>query len=126
VVSVARRPLGAQGEDAVAEWYRRTHYEILARNWRCPAGELDLVARGEAGDVIVFCEVKTRLSNRFGTGFEAVTVSKQQRLRRLAAQWLATRRQTEPVRFTRVRFDVAAVTRSSSGSLEVEMLEDAF
>ncbi|HCB34385.1 MAG TPA: hypothetical protein DEP69_04305, partial [Acidimicrobiaceae bacterium] len=61
-------------------------YRVLARNWRCPAGELDLVVADDRQ--IVFCEVKTRASSRFGTGFEAVTADKQRRVRRLAAEFL--------------------------------------
>jgi len=126
MASVARRDLGVRGEDAVAAWYGRARYEVLARNWRCPEGELDVVARSEDGAVIAFCEVKTRASTRFGTGFEAVTTTKQRRLRRLAARWLAARRQAGGPGFGRVRFDVAAVTVSPSGTLEVDVLEDAF
>ena len=59
-----RRALGASGEDLVASWYRARGYQVLARNWRCREGELDLVL-GE-GRMFVFCEVKTRTSERFG------------------------------------------------------------
>jgi putative endonuclease len=126
VPSGSRRSLGDRGEDAVVDWYRRAGYEVLVRNWRSALGELDVVARRAEGDVIVFCEVKTRASARFGTGFEAVTAAKQRRLRRLAAQWLAVRRQGAPAPYREVRFDVAAVTVSSSGTLEVDVLENAF
>ena len=126
MTSEARRSLGVRGEDAVAAWYRRADFDILARNWRSPEGELDVVASSRDGSVIVVCEVKTRASTRFGTGFEAVTPAKQRRLRRLAAQWLATRRRSGGSGFARVRFDVAAVTVSRSGDLEVDVLEDAF
>jgi putative endonuclease len=126
VNSSVRRALGDRGEDAVAEWYRRARYEVLARNWRCPEGELDVVAASADGGVVVFCEVKTRASTRFGTGFEAVTTTKQRRLRRLAARWLAARRQAGRPAYGRVRFDVAAVTVSGSGVLEVDVLENAF
>jgi putative endonuclease len=50
---VDRRALGASGEDAVAAWYEGNGYEILARNWRCREGELDLVVR--RARVLVFC-----------------------------------------------------------------------
>ncbi|MDQ4132308.1 MAG: YraN family protein [Actinomycetota bacterium] len=117
-MSTARRALGAQGEDAAARWYQARGYRVLARNWRCREGELDLVlARG--GEV-VFCEVKTRSSLAFGTPAEAVTWSKQRRLRTLAARWL---REGAPVSFggAAVRFDVAAVMGD-----RVEVLEAAF
>ncbi len=97
-------------------------------NWRRPEGELDLVLESAGGETVVFCEVKTRTSSRFGTAIDAVTQSKQHRLRRLAAIWLAEQRSTCPRRVgTRaVRFDVAAVAPGPAGRLEVEVLVDAF
>jgi len=95
--------LGASGEDAAARFYRSHGYEILARNWRVKEGELDLVCR--RGETIVFVEVKTRSSNRFGTGAEAVTPAKQRRLRTLAVLWL----KASGTRSHRLRFDVIDV-----------------
>ncbi len=117
-MTTARRVLGAQGEDAAARWYEARGYRVLARNWRCREGELDLVL-GRGGEV-VFCEVKTRSSVAFGTPAEAVTWSKQRRLRTLAARWL---REAAPLRLSGavVRFDVAAVMGD-----RVEVLEAAF
>jgi putative endonuclease len=115
-----RRRLGNAGEDAVAAWYEAAGYRVIDRNWRCREGELDVVVT--VGDTLVFCEVKTRLSTRFGAPVEAVTVTKQRRLRMLAARWLAEhnhRRRT-------LRFDVASVMRGTDGDLTVEVLEDAF
>ncbi|MDP9389028.1 MAG: YraN family protein [Actinomycetota bacterium] len=111
-----RRALGAEGEEAVAGWYRDRGYEVVARNWRCRDGELDLVVRD--GRVFVFCEVKTRTSDTFGAPVEAVTRTKQERLRRLAARWLAD---DAPVRPREIRFDVASVTPQG-----IEVLEGAF
>ncbi|MBV8236318.1 MAG: YraN family protein, partial [Acidimicrobiia bacterium] len=59
----ARRALGASGEQAAADWYVTNGYEIVARNWRCRDGELDLIVR--RGRTFVFCEVKTRTSTAF-------------------------------------------------------------
>jgi putative endonuclease len=115
-----RRSLGNAGEDAVAAWYEAAGYRVVDRNWRCRDGELDVVVT--RGDTLVFCEVKTRSSTRFGVPVEAVTATKQRRLRMLAARWLAehdTRRRT-------LRFDVASVMRGSDGQLAVEVLESAF
>lgn len=99
-----RRGIGAAGEAAAAEWYRAHGYEVLDRNWRVREGELDLVAR--RGSTIVFCEVKTRSSDRFGVPAEAVTFAKQRRLRTLATRWLAS----HPKMHGELRFDVASVT----------------
>ncbi|HET6964369.1 MAG TPA: YraN family protein [Acidimicrobiales bacterium] len=111
-----RRSLGAAGEDRVAAWYESRGFEVLARNWRTRQGEIDLVAR-RAG-LVVFCEVKTRTSSAFGEPFEAVTRTKQMRLRRLAAEWL----RSVPHRSGyELRFDVASVRGPS-----IQVLEGAF
>jgi putative endonuclease len=115
-----RRRLGIAGEDAVAAWYETAGYRVIDRNWRCRDGELDVVVT--RGDTLVFCEVKTRASTRFGVPVEAVTATKQRRLRMLAARWLAEHN----VRRRTLRFDVASVMRGADGQLTVEVLEDAF
>ena len=103
-MTLRRRALGIAGEDAVAGWYTAAGYEVVARNWRCSMGELDLVCR--RGRSVVFCEVKTRSSDAFGAPVEAVTRDKQMRLRRLAARWLYDAAGFRPVE---IRFDVASV-----------------
>lgn len=143
--NLQRRALGARGEQAAATWYLEAGYALLAANWRCATGEVDLIlgrgnrppsrppagadGRDQQGEsLVVFCEVKTRSSSRFGTGFDAVTVSKQRRLRRLAARWLADQGSVGLLGRgpKTVRFDVAAVTPGPRGSLSVEVLEAAF
>ena len=106
---------GRLGEDAAAAWYSAHGYQVVARNWRCRTGEIDLVCR--RGRVLVICEVKTRTSERFGSPFEAVTPAKRSRLRRLATLYLLEAAQRTPT----VRFDVAAVTGG-----RVEVIENAF
>jgi putative endonuclease len=115
-VTAARQRLGRSAEALAAEWYQAQGYDVLARNWRCAQGELDLVVT--RGPLVVFSEVKARTSDRFGTPAEAVTGAKQARIRRLAARWMA---EAGPRRRGAVRFDVAAV---SAG--RVEVLEGAF
>lgn len=110
-----RQLLGAHGEALAASWYEGDGYRIVARNWRCREGEIDLVA--VRGSTVVICEVKTRSSAAFGVPAEAVTRAKQLRLRRLAARWL----DESDLRPARVRFDVASVL---AGHLEV--IEAAF
>ena len=111
-----RRALGAAGEAQAARWYRRRGYEVLDRNWRCREGEIDLIVR--RGREVVISEVKTRSSAAFGHPAEAVTVAKQQRLRRLAAAWIEAR---APFRPASVRFDVVAILAG-----EIEVIQDAF
>ena len=113
--SLAAQARGRFGEDLAARWYLRHGYEVLARNWRCEHGELDLVL-GAPG-LVVFCEVKARASAEFGGPQGAVNHDKQRRLRRLAAVWLATER---PAGVT-VRFDVAAVVNG-----RIDVIENAF
>ena len=82
-----QQELGSAGEAVVAAWYERRGYEILERNWRCREGEIDVIARLD--DVVVICEVKTRSTDRFGSGLDAVDGRKQRRLRALGAGALA-------------------------------------
>lgn len=109
------KELGRQGEQRAATWYQDNGFAIVARNWRCEHGEIDVIAAND--HVLVFCEVKSRASTRWGAPAEAVTPTKQRRLRRVASAWLqasTTRRKT-------VRFDVASYVH---GALSV--IEDAF
>ncbi|MGH9135479.1 MAG: YraN family protein [Acidimicrobiales bacterium] len=118
-MTLQRRALGADGEAAVAAWYESQGYEVLARNWSCRDGELDLIVR--RARTIAFCEVKTRSSLDFGAPAEAVNHDKRRRLRHLAAKWL----DDAPVRPIEIRFDVASVL-SGPKALTVEVIEGAF
>jgi putative endonuclease len=116
-----RRPVvGRAGEQATLEHYRRRGYRLMARNWRCPAGELDLVL--SRGSLVVFCEVKTRTGDRLGGGYEAVTWRKRAKLRQLAELFLGLGRH----RPSAVRFDVASVFVPARGPPVIDLFEDAF
>jgi putative endonuclease len=115
-----RRMLGARGEALAAAWYLAAGYELLDRNWRCRQGELDLVARRDR--VLVFSEVKTRSSDRFGAPIEAITREKRQRIRVLAGRWLDEHKLV----VREVRFDVASVLLGRDGEGVVEVMEGAF
>src|SRR5688572_20839730 len=95
---------GRRGEDRAAALLRDRGYAVVERNYRCPKGELDVIARD--GDTLVFVEVRTRADARHGTALETVRAGKQRRVAAAAAHYLAVRR---PV-FTRCRFDVLAIT----------------
>jgi putative endonuclease len=114
--------LGADGEAVAAHHYRRDGYEVVATNWRCPSGELDIVAR--RGHVLVFCEVKTRSSDRFGGGAIAVDRRRQRRLRDAAATFLGSWTGRGGHHFE-LRFDVAVVRPGAHG-YSVELIEAAF
>lgn len=113
---LARRQLGVSGETAVVQWYVENGFEFVERNWRCREGEIDVIVRN--GPVLVFCEVKTRSSTRFGTPLEAVTYAKQRRLRMLAVKWLAEKHLSG---MTTIRFDVASVMGA-----EITVVQNAF
>ena len=96
------RLLGQWGEEQVAEKLRRDGWTIAARNFRCRMGELDIVAKNET--FLAFVEVKLRKDDRFGSACEAVTLSKQRKLRAAAQYYLIS----HPTRL-QPRFDVAEV-----------------
>ncbi|TXS22603.1 YraN family protein [Streptomyces sp. ms191] len=83
----ATTALGRYGEDLAARRLTETGMTVLARNWRCGrTGEIDIVAQD--GDTVVVCEVKTRRDGTYEHPMAAVTPTKADRLRRLAACWL--------------------------------------
>ena len=110
---------GPRGEDAAVEAYRRRGYRVVARNWRCRLGELDLVL--ERRGLLVFSEVKARRPGSYGSGFEAVTWRKRAKLRSLADAFL----QATGARPSEIRFDVASVALRGPRPT-VEVFEDAF
>lgn len=121
----AKDAIGQYGEDVAVRHLTDAGLRILDRNWRCRAGELDIVA--VEGDVLVFCEVKTRSSTMYGAPAEAVIRAKATRIRRLALAWLAARRESGQVDFwAELRFDVVSVLRQRRGAALVEHLRGAF
>ena len=87
----------------MARWYEGQGYRVVDRNWRCRAGELDLIV--QRGPVLAVCEVKTRSSSAFGSPLEAITAEKAARVRRLAMGWL----DEHPTQRAALRIDVAGV-----------------
>jgi putative endonuclease len=118
---VDRIALGRWGEDLAVQHLQGAGYEVLARNWRCREGELDIVAR--QGDALVFVEVKTRSGTAFGEPAEAVHPRKARRLHVLAARWLT---QCRPPGWHDLRFDVVSVVRHPGRAPEVRHLQGAF
>jgi putative endonuclease len=114
-VTLRRRAVGVAGEALAAAWYEARGGRVLARNWRCREGELDLVVL--VGRTVVFCEVKARSSLAFGSPLEAVTTAKQTQVRSLARRWLSETGR----RAASIRFDVVGVLGDS-----VEVVEGAF
>lgn len=119
-MSEARIARGRAGEQAALDRYLAFGYRLVARNWRCNLGELDLIL--ERGGILVVCEVKTRTSSAFGGGWEAVDGSKQRTIRRVTEAFLSKDRSRAN---HSVRFDVASVRLLPRGA-EVHVFEDAF
>ncbi|CAN7492965.1 YraN family protein [Knoellia sp. LjRoot47] len=99
----AHLALGRYGEELAARYLRDRGIRVLERNWRCPEGEIDIIALD--GDCLVVCEVKTRGGTVTGDPVEAVTWEKVSRLRRLAAAYLRSR----PGSVAHARVDVIGV-----------------
>jgi putative endonuclease len=110
--------LGRRGEEIAATWLEKLGMTVIARNWRCASGEIDVVLRD--GVTTVFAEVKTRTSTAFGHPFEAITPVKAGRLRRLAAEWCRANPGSEEI-----RIDVVAVLDAWSSSPTVEHVRGA-
>lgn len=104
MVMTSRQELGALGEQVAVAHLQNLGLRILARNWRCRYGELDVIA-ADGADAVVFVEVKTRSGDGFGGLEEAVTPRKLGRIRRLAGIWLAG----QDVHWRALRIDVIGV-----------------
>lgn len=116
------RALGAWGESKAAAYLRRRGYKIVARNYRCRSGELDIVARKR--DILAFVEVKLRKNDDFGSAREYVTAQKQQRVLGAAKHYLARSDET-----LQPRFDVVEVYAPNGRKTlfpQIVHLEDAF
>ncbi len=110
----AKDILGKQGEQIAADFLAGSGLKILAQNWRCSEGEIDIVAVD--GPVLVICEVKTRSGVRFGTPLEAITRQKARRLRRLAVRWVVQ----GDLMFEEIRIDVIGILRTGSDRFQIE------
>lgn len=113
--------LGNSGEAEVARYLRKNGYTLLASQWRCRFGEIDLIARTKHG-LLCLIEVKQRSNLSVGLPREFVDAHKQNKLRTAAEAYLSRYELDEPV-----RFDVAEVyTDESNRVLKIEYLENAF
>ena len=115
-----KRRLGRHGEEIAVGYLRQQGYRVLARNWRCTAGELDIVAR--EGETLAFVEVRTRRGDRFGTPEESITPTKQAKLVELAQTYLQENGLTDQ----NWRIDVVAVEMDrGSGVKRVNLIRNA-
>ena len=116
----AKDRLGRQGEDLAADYLVEQGYSIIERNWRCRQGEIDVVA--ERDGITVFVEVKTRSGLRYGHPFEAITIAKLARLRRLAAAWC----ESADSRRRQIRIDAIGVVAPPREQVTIEHLVGIF
>ena len=110
---------GYEGEHLALLHLKRLGYRIICRNYRCPLGEIDIIAQHQ--DVLVFVEVKSRRSQTFGSPKQAITPAKQHKLSQVAWHYLQKHDLTE----AKARFDVVTVSGTKSTPL-FEVIENAF
>ena len=115
-----RQDTGNLGEKLAAEFIRKQGYVILQTNYRCPEGEMDIIAR--QGDFLVFIEVRTRRSDSAGTPEESITTLKKQRLTAIAEHYGQHREGLPSAR----RIDVLAIRMTRNGRVSrIELIENA-
>lgn len=117
-MTMARRELGVAGEEAAANFLVQKGYRILYRNYRVRLGEIDIICEKEGR--IVFVEVRSKKSTRFGTGAESVNWQKQQKIRQVAQAFLAYKSWFDRA----LQFDVIDV--SFGDSIHIQHIENAF
>jgi len=115
-----RRSLGLEGENTALEYLLCKGYELLARNYRCRLGEMDLVMRDQGR--VIFVEVRTKSTLSYGTGLESITYRKRTKLRRVAEQFLAR----YSLQGADLRFDVVSILHPRGGQPTVDHVEGAF
>jgi putative endonuclease len=119
-MSFERKQLGESGEEIALRFLKKRRFKIVAQNYRCKFGEVDIIAR-DPDNILTFIEVKTRSSRTHGTPQEAVNTRKQAQISRVALEFI----QRYGLEQQRARFDVVAVQLSSSG-YTIELIQNAF
>jgi len=118
-VTKERIALGRFGEDLARERLKDCGYRILATNYRCPLGEIDVIARD--ADVLVFVEIKTRKNKSLGRVKETVNSRKQRQISKVALAYM----KSNNLWGSKARFDVVAVGLLD-GKKEIEIIKNAF
>jgi putative endonuclease len=114
-----RMRTGKKGEDIAVAYLKGKGYRIVERNYKCPLGEIDIVAKD--GDAIVFVEVKSRKSEEFGDPQLAVGLEKQKKISRISLTYLKEKHLYP----CNARFDVVAIKMLPAGST-VDLIQNAF
>jgi putative endonuclease len=113
-----KQTLGQRGENVIAKLMQQRGYEVLARNWRCSYGEIDIV--GRSGDTLIICEVKTRKTLIAGTPESEIAPRKKERIQKMAELYI----KCEQPRTSTVRMDIGTVVVYRPDRAMVRYLED--
>lgn len=121
------KPLGEQGEDIARKFLSHCGMKILGRNYRCPAGEVDIIAldrseSNQAGQTVVFVEVKTRCDDSYTDPESAVDAEKRRRMKKVANYYLASR-EGQDLAF---RFDIVSVVMRPGEKPQIKHIPNAF
>ena len=115
-----RKDTGNLGEKHAQDFLQKRGYRIIETNYRCPEGEIDIIARHE--DCLTFVEVRTKKSLQFGSPEESITPAKKERLRTVAARYQQTHENLPPL----WRIDVVAVELNRKDEVSrIELIENA-
>ncbi len=114
-----KKELGKKGEEIALRFLKKKGYRIIEGNYVCKMGEMDIIAKEK--DTLVFIEVKTRTSTKFGPPQLAVHSSKQRQLSKVALNYLNEKR----LKDVKARFDVVAILLEQQGE-KIELIKDAF
>jgi putative endonuclease len=119
-VGVSHKEIGKRGEKLAVDYLRKNKYLILEQNYCCHLGEVDIIAK--KGNTLIFCEVKTKASSKFGEPVEEVDDYKQEKLKRLANYYFAFKTRQN----LQCRFDVISINLTTGGEAKVNHLKNAF
>jgi putative endonuclease len=121
------KPLGEQGEENACKFLARCGMKILGRNYRCPVGEVDIIALdktplGLAGQTVVFVEVKTRCDDSYTDPESAVDAEKRRRMKKVANYYLTVREGEDLA----IRFDIVSIVMRPGEKPQIKHIPDAF
>jgi putative endonuclease len=114
-----KKDKGKIGEDIAVKFLSRKGYKILKRNYRYGHGEIDIIAMDK--DVLIFVEVRVKLSDKFGSPEDSVTIKKREQLKKIASAFI----QMNEVNFSECRFDVIGIT-FKDGKFNINHIVNAF
>jgi len=115
-----KRELGKRGENIAVKFLREKGYKIIERNYRCPMGEVDIVAKDKKA--LVFVEIKTRTSTNFGLPEEAISYRKRQHLSKIASFYLLYYK----IKEINCRFDVVSILINKNKIKDIHLIKNAF